>query len=192
MSKFWQKKYTSKYTGAEIDAAVAKAGNLPATTSADAGKALVVDDEGKIVAGEAGGGVIDGDYKPDASRKSFSDLLGELVAASSASASDSGYVSTDTDFGDEYFKNSLIAGKRNIRGTITTSIGAFTATIPYNVTFTNVRFYYEQEDERITGAAASGSIMETFPILGASMLNFIISDGTVQAAEAFFSKHSVI
>ena len=27
MSKFWQKKYTSKYTGAEIDAAVAKAGD---------------------------------------------------------------------------------------------------------------------------------------------------------------------
>lgn len=28
MSKFWQKKYISKYTGAEIDAAVAKAGDL--------------------------------------------------------------------------------------------------------------------------------------------------------------------
>ena len=55
MSKFWQKKYISKYTGKEIDAAVAKAGNLPAVTSADAGKALVVDEEGKIVAGEAGG-----------------------------------------------------------------------------------------------------------------------------------------
>ena len=53
---FWKKIFKSKYTGAEIDAAVAKAGNLPATTSADAGKALVVDDEGKIVAGEAGGG----------------------------------------------------------------------------------------------------------------------------------------
>ena len=57
MAKFWQKKYTSKYTGREIDAAVAKAGNLPATTSADAGKALVVDAEGKIVAGAAGGGI---------------------------------------------------------------------------------------------------------------------------------------
>lgn len=56
MSKFWQKKYTSKYTGAEIDAAVAKAGTVPAVTEADAGKALVVDEEGKIVAGEAGGG----------------------------------------------------------------------------------------------------------------------------------------
>lgn len=54
MSKFWQKKYTSKYTGAEIDAAV---GNVPVVTAADAGKALVVDEEGKIVAGEAGGGI---------------------------------------------------------------------------------------------------------------------------------------
>ena len=56
MSKFWQKKYTSKYTGAEIDAAVAKAGTVPAVTSADAGKALVVDSEGKIVAGQVSGG----------------------------------------------------------------------------------------------------------------------------------------
>ena len=53
---FWKKIFKSKYTGKEIDAAIAKAGNLPATTSADAGKVLVVDDEGKIVAGEAGGG----------------------------------------------------------------------------------------------------------------------------------------
>ena len=51
---FWKKFYKSKYTGAEIDAAVAKAGTVPAVTSADAGKALVVDEEGKIVAGEAG------------------------------------------------------------------------------------------------------------------------------------------
>lgn len=56
MSKFWQKKYISKYTGAEIDAAVAKADTVPAVTAADEGKALVVDSEGKIVAGEAGGG----------------------------------------------------------------------------------------------------------------------------------------
>lgn len=55
MSKFWQKKYISKYTGAEIDAAVAKADTVPAVTAYDAGKALVVNDEGKIVAGEAGG-----------------------------------------------------------------------------------------------------------------------------------------
>ena len=54
MSKFWQKKYISKYTGAEIDAAVAKADTVPAVTEADAGSALVVDEEGKIVAGEAG------------------------------------------------------------------------------------------------------------------------------------------
>lgn len=53
---FWKKFYKSKYTGAEIDAAVAKAGTVPAVTGADAGKALVVDEEGKIVAGEAGGG----------------------------------------------------------------------------------------------------------------------------------------
>ena len=51
MAKFWQKKYTSRYTGAEIDAAVAKAGTVPAVTEADAGKALVVDDDGKIVTG---------------------------------------------------------------------------------------------------------------------------------------------
>ncbi len=54
MSKFWQKKYISKYTGAEIDAAVAKAGTVPTVTAADVGNALVVDAEGKIVAGEAG------------------------------------------------------------------------------------------------------------------------------------------
>lgn len=53
---FWKKFYKSKYTGAEIDAAIAKADTVPAVTSADAGKALVVDEEGKIVAGEAGGG----------------------------------------------------------------------------------------------------------------------------------------
>lgn len=51
---FWKKIFKSKYTGAEIDAAVAKAVTVPAVTSADAGKALVVDEEGKIVAGEAG------------------------------------------------------------------------------------------------------------------------------------------
>jgi len=55
---FWKKIFKSKYTGAEIDAAVAKAGNLPAVSSADAGKALIVDEEGKIVTGEAGGGDI--------------------------------------------------------------------------------------------------------------------------------------
>ena len=54
MSKFWQKKYISKYTGAEIDAAVAQAGTVPAVTAADAGKALVVDSEGKIVPGAVG------------------------------------------------------------------------------------------------------------------------------------------
>jgi len=53
---FWKKIFKSKYTGAEIDAAVAKAGTVPAVTSADAGKALVVDSEGKIVPGAAGGG----------------------------------------------------------------------------------------------------------------------------------------
>ena len=53
---FWKKIFKSKYTGKEIDAAIAKAGTVPTVTSADAGKALVVDDEGKIVAGEASGG----------------------------------------------------------------------------------------------------------------------------------------
>lgn len=33
MSKFWQKKYISEYTGAEIDAAVAKAGELTKVTA---------------------------------------------------------------------------------------------------------------------------------------------------------------
>ena len=33
MSKFWQKKYISKYTGAEIDAAVAKAGDATKVTA---------------------------------------------------------------------------------------------------------------------------------------------------------------
>lgn len=51
MSKFWQKKYISKYSGAEIDAAVAKADTVPAVTVEDAGKALVVDEEGNIVSG---------------------------------------------------------------------------------------------------------------------------------------------
>ena len=49
---FWKKFYKSKYSGAEIDAAVGKADTVPAVTAADAGKALVVDAEGKIVAGE--------------------------------------------------------------------------------------------------------------------------------------------
>lgn len=53
---FWKKIFKSKYTGAEIDAAIAKAGTVPTVTAADAGKALVVDSEGKIVAGDAGGG----------------------------------------------------------------------------------------------------------------------------------------
>lgn len=185
MSKFWQKKYTSKYTGAEIDAAVAQAGTVPAVTASDAGKVLVVDEDGKI---KASGGIIDGDYKPDASDKSFSDLLGELVVAANTSNSDSGYVSTLTDFGDDYFKDSLIAGKRTIKGTLNITIGAFEMTIPYNLTFTNVRFY--ESDGSITGAAASGSIMEAVPIFGVSMLNFIISAGTVEAAGAFFSKAS--
>lgn len=189
MSKFWQKKYTSKYTGAEIDAAVGKADTVPAVTAADAGKALVVNEEGKIVAGEAGGGVIDGDYKPTAARKSFSNLLEELVLASGTSNSDSGYVSTTTDFGDDYFKNSIIAGKRNIKGTLNVSIGAFDMTIPYNLIFTNVRFY-KNEDGRITGVAASGTIIEVAPIFGDYMLNFIVSDGTIEAAGAFFNRHT--
>lgn len=40
----------SKYTGAEIDAAVAKADTIPTVSEEDVGKALVVDEEGKIVA----------------------------------------------------------------------------------------------------------------------------------------------
>ena len=187
MSKFWQKKYISKYTGEEIDAAVAKADTVPAVTVADAGKALVVDADGKIVAGEASGGFIDGDYKPEADDKSFSDLLGELVIAAQTSGSTNGYVSTTTDFGDSYFKDSLIAGKRNIKGTVNISIGAFDMAIPYNLTFTNVRLY--KSDESITGAAASGSIIES-SFLGTVMLNFIISAGIVETAGAFFNLYS--
>ena len=54
MSKFWQKKYISKYTGAEIDAAVAKADTVPVVTVEEAGSALIVDEEGKIVTGVVG------------------------------------------------------------------------------------------------------------------------------------------
>ena len=50
MSKFWQKKYISKYTGAEIDAAVAAGSQVPEIDIEDAGKILAVDAEGKIVA----------------------------------------------------------------------------------------------------------------------------------------------
>ena len=53
---FWQKRYLSKHTGAEIDAAVDKADKLPVLTEADEGKVLTVDDEGNIVPGEGGGG----------------------------------------------------------------------------------------------------------------------------------------
>ena len=50
MSKFWQKKYISKYTGVEIDAAVAAGSQVPEIDIEDAGKILAVDAEGKIVA----------------------------------------------------------------------------------------------------------------------------------------------
>ena len=50
MSKFWQKQYISKYTGAEIDAAVAAGSQVPEIDIEDAGKILAVDAEGKIVA----------------------------------------------------------------------------------------------------------------------------------------------
>ena len=50
MSKFWQKKYISKYTGEEIDAAVAAGSQVPEITVEDAGRILGVDAEGKIVA----------------------------------------------------------------------------------------------------------------------------------------------
>ena len=50
MSKFWQKKYISKYTGEEIDAAVAAGSQVPEITIEDAGTILGVDAEGKIVA----------------------------------------------------------------------------------------------------------------------------------------------
>ena len=80
MSKFWQKKYISKYTGAEIDAAVGKADTVPAVTAADAGSALVVDEEGKIVTGEVGNAP--GDYTITATElDSVAIALGTAVAA---------------------------------------------------------------------------------------------------------------
>ena len=48
MSKFWQKKYTSKYTGAEIDAAIAKAGTVPQPTAEEYGKFLGVNSAGNL------------------------------------------------------------------------------------------------------------------------------------------------
>ena len=46
----------NEITGEDISSAIGKADTLPTVTSADAGRALVVDGEGKIVAGEASGG----------------------------------------------------------------------------------------------------------------------------------------
>ena len=47
---FWKKFYKSRYTGAEIDAAVAAGSQVPEIDIEDAGKILGVDAEGKIVA----------------------------------------------------------------------------------------------------------------------------------------------
>ena len=47
---FWKKYYKSKYTGKEIDAAVASGSQVPEIDIEDAGKILAVDAEGKIVA----------------------------------------------------------------------------------------------------------------------------------------------
>lgn len=44
----------NEITGEDISSAIGKADTLPTVTSADAGRALVVDEDGKIVAGEAG------------------------------------------------------------------------------------------------------------------------------------------
>lgn len=49
---FWQKRYLSKHTGSEIDAAVGAAQQLPLITAEDAGKVLLVGSEGNIVTGE--------------------------------------------------------------------------------------------------------------------------------------------
>ena len=54
MSKFWQKKYISKYTGKEIDDAIGQViegggGELPDITVADYGKMLTVNDQGKLI-----------------------------------------------------------------------------------------------------------------------------------------------
>jgi hypothetical protein len=81
---FWKKIFKSKYTGAEIDAAVAKAGNLPAVTSADAGKALVVDEEGHIVTGEAGGSgafIVNAAETPDTFHLALDKTYQEIAAA---------------------------------------------------------------------------------------------------------------
>ena len=55
MSKFWQKKYISKYTGKEIDDAIGQVieggggGELPDITVADYEKMLTVNDQGKFI-----------------------------------------------------------------------------------------------------------------------------------------------
>lgn len=45
---FWKKIFKSKYTGAEIDAAVAKADIIPSPTIADKQKGFIVGDDGKL------------------------------------------------------------------------------------------------------------------------------------------------
>lgn len=140
MSKFWQKKYISKYTGAEIDAAVAKADTVPAVTEADAGKALVVDAEGKIVAGQVSGGVIDGDYKPTGASYSFSEILPRIVATIIAAGETSGYLPVNAQYyGSElnnYIINEAKAGKTHIAGTATGTLPSGTITIPYDCEIT--------------------------------------------------------
>ena len=137
---FWKKIFKSKYTGAEIDAAVAKAGTVPAVTSADAGKALVVDEEGKIVTGQASGGVIDGDYKPTGATYSFSEILPRIVGAIIAAGEASGYLPVDASYyGSElnsYIVNAAKAGKTHIAGTATGTLPQGNVTIPYDCEIT--------------------------------------------------------
>lgn len=81
MSKFWQKKYISKYTGAEIDAAVAKAGDATqvvanptlAGTEAALEGLQVGETKYKIEAGGGGGGGALF-YQIDLTDQQFSDL----------------------------------------------------------------------------------------------------------------------
>ena len=114
MSKFWQKKYISKYSGAEIDAAIAKADTVPAVTVEDAGSALVVDEEGKIVAGAAGGRNVNtlSDTAETAIQLGIQDVLPTLISTGKSVYNYTVLNTDETSFtAVENIETSLAAGK---------------------------------------------------------------------------------